>query len=152
MKKIILLICMLIFVTGCSSGGKEDGTKETGKTIEILETKSETPDVELKAESKEFALINITYANKSEKDYYTGKGWKYYYRKDDKSEWEELVPENYKVTQEGLAIKAGKDFNQELNLTEIFKGKELEKGEYKAENIVSAKEEQKKVEFTFKIQ
>lgn len=33
MKKIILLICMLIFVTGCSSGGKEDGTKETGKKL-----------------------------------------------------------------------------------------------------------------------
>ncbi|QUY65717.1 hypothetical protein GUI37_09390 [Helcococcus kunzii] len=150
MKKIILLICMLIFVTGCTSGNKGVGTKETGKTIEILETKSETPDIELEVKVKNFALFDTTFKNNSNNNYLTGWGWDFFYRKNNKDEWKNITPDKYEVTDEGVNITKDKDLKQEINFSETFNKKEFDAGEYKlVKTIMNDKNEDKQVYFTF---
>lgn len=150
MKKIIFLVLILILSTACSQKNIEESQKETNNKIEIIDKESEISDIEIDVKIKSYATFDIIFKNKSNNEYLTGKGWDFFYRKNDKSEWKNITPSGYEVTNEGIMITKDKDFEQELSMVDIFDKKKFDLGEYKiVKNVQNNKGVENQVYYMF---
>lgn len=158
MKNLLVLFCALILFTGCSSKkigeniNDKNGTDQKNLNLEILDRKSETPDIDLTVEETINFVLNIKFKNVSKKEYMTGNYWEFFYRENDKSKWKQIYPEGYFVTDVGIIVKSNKEYEEKLNLLDIFKEKDLISGEYKAvKGFMDSKKSDKKVGLIFKV-